>query len=105
MIAGPFLCSRVFDTIRQNFSFKKQSRLTVAAQEHSTNALRSQGLPSVVWLLLLLPALRLLPGQTPDQELMFRTDGNTFMSPPVSARIVAPLVSAMPGTVCTNSHC
>src|SRR6266581_6839734 len=103
--ADPLLCSRLLETMRQNFSFKKQSRFTLAAQEHSTSELRNQGLPPVVRLLLFLPALRLFPGQSPAQELRCLTDGNGVISPPVSARIAAALVSRIAGTVCSNCHC
>jgi hypothetical protein len=34
--------------MRQNFSFKKQFRLTLAAQEDSTSELCNHGLPPVV---------------------------------------------------------
>src|SRR5215831_4026220 len=92
-------------TIRQNFPFRKQSFLAAAAQAHSVSAARSHGLPPVVRLLLFLPALRLLPGQTPAHELRSFPVGNCSISPPVSAKIVAALRSWTPGSVCSSSHC
>src|SRR5215471_12982491 len=90
--------------MRQNFSFRKQPFLRDAAQAHSLSAVRNQGLPPVVWLLRLFPALRLFPGHTPAHELSWRCEGNCFMSGPVSARMLAALRSFTPGIVCTNSH-
>src|SRR5260370_21413012 len=91
--------------MRQNFSLKKQCCLALAAQEHSTSVLRNHGLPPVVRLLLFLPALPLFPGQSPAQELRCLTDGNGVISPPVSARIPAALVSRIASTCCTTCQC
>jgi hypothetical protein len=55
-------------------------------------------------LLLLFPALRLFPGQSPAQELRFFSLGKVFICPPVSARMIAALVSPMAGTDCTSSN-
>src|SRR5258708_39987741 len=68
--------------MRQNFSLIKQFFLAAAAQAHSVSAQRNQGLPPVVWLLLFLPALRLLPGHTPAQELRCLLEGNCSISAP-----------------------
>ena len=78
--------------------FRKQFFVLEAPCAHSVKALRSQGLPLFVWLLLLLPALRLWPGYTPAHELMFRSSPNCCMSGPVSARMVAALLACIPGS-------
>src|SRR5271163_1735592 len=104
MRAGAFLPPDLLAR-RQNFSFKKQFFFAVAAQADSVNALRSQGLPPVVRLLLLFPALRLFPGQTPAHELKCLLDGNCRMSAPVSASTLAALRSCKPGMVCSFRHC
>ena len=78
--------------ILQNFSFRKQSFRLAAAHAHSVKALRSQGFPPVVLLLLFFPALRLLPGHTPAHELNFFSLSNALISLPVSASMVAALV-------------
>src|ERR1700704_2818703 len=57
----------------------------VADQAHSVSVARNHGLPCVVCRLLCLPALSLLPGQTPPHELRCPASGNCFMSDPVSA--------------------
>src|SRR5690242_20360678 len=103
-MAGAFLPACLLLTF-QNFSFRKQPFLLAAPQAHSVKALRSQRLPLLVWLLLFLPALRLLPGQRPAQEPICPREGNWLISPPVSAKMLAALICWMAGTVCTNSHC
>src|SRR5216684_6961412 len=91
MRAGAF-CPPDLLVTRQNLSCREQCLVAAAAQAHSVSALRSHGLPPVVWLLLFLPALRLLPGQTPAHELKCLAEGNCFISAPVSARMLAALV-------------
>src|SRR5260370_38542427 len=90
--AGAF-CPPDLLTTRQNLSCREQFFVAAAAQAHSVNALRNHGLPPVVCLLLFLPALRLLPGQTPAHELKCFAEGNCCMSAPVSASILAALRS------------
>src|SRR5512136_261890 len=77
--------------MRQNLSLRKQFFLAAAAQAHSVRALRNHGLPPVVWLLRFFPAVRLLPGHSPAQELRWLSEGNCVMSVPVSARMLAAL--------------
>jgi hypothetical protein len=54
---------------RQNRSRRKQFFLTLAAHAHSTSDVRSQRFPCVTCGFRSLPALRVLPGQTPAHEL------------------------------------
>src|SRR5215472_14207982 len=67
---GRLLWGGPFAAMRQNLSRRWPVFIIETAQALSLRAARSQRLPLLVWLLLLRPALRLLPGtgrsRTPD---------------------------------------
>lgn len=81
--------------IRQNFSRRCPLFCLEMAHAHSVSAPLSHAFPSVVAVLLSLPALRLLPGQTPAHELSRFSLANGFTSGPTSANTAAAVGSCI----------
>ena len=65
---------------------------------------RNQGLPLRVLLLMRLPALSLLPGQTPAQLARWAAVGNCVTSMPISAMKLHAATRSTPGTVVQRSN-
>ena len=72
------------------------------AQATSLRTAFSQTFPPVVFPPRRLPALCLLPGQTPAQEARCLADGKRCMSVPTSATKTDAAISPTPGIVCSS---
>ena len=100
-------CSFVTDARCQSLVSRPEDRAGFigldAPHAHSISVVRSHGLPRNTGARLRFPALSLLPGHAPAQELQRGPLPNTPMSMPTSARMAAAACFLMPGMVCNSA--
>src|SRR5580658_1686559 len=94
-----------FFTHRWNLRWNSEPLFRAAPQAASPSAASRNLFPFLIRLFFFLPADRLLPGQIPLQLHKFLAVSNRPISGPISARILAPVISLIPGIVCSSSYC
>src|SRR6201997_5627512 len=86
----------------RNLNWNIQPRFLGAAHADWTRVERKYGLPFVVWLPLLVPALSRFPGQSPAQLAIFSAVGKVDRSVPVSSQMLAAAGWPIPGLGCSS---